>query len=184
MKNNYYICPICGKHRFPESGTFDICPHCGWENDDIMNHDPSYVGGANELSQIEFRKRYNYYVKKNTDYHWALNHFPEIPQIKTIRLMLEYNTYCIWLYDEDGEIIDNDNPPEWDDDNQLTDAFMAVSDLYDTFFIDTKHEFRYVGCPDNSTREKLKALIETAVNYLMKKNNGKYIVQNDIACDF
>ena len=32
--------------------------------------------------------------------------------IKKIRLMLEYNTYCIWLYDENDEIIDNDNPPE------------------------------------------------------------------------
>ena len=53
--------------------------------------------------------------------------------IKKIRLMLEYNTYCIWLYDENDEIIDNDNPPEWDDDETLTQAFMAISDLYDTF---------------------------------------------------
>lgn len=32
--------------------------------------------------------------------------------IKDIRLTLEYNTYCLWLYDENGEIIDNENPPE------------------------------------------------------------------------
>ena len=51
--------------------------------------------------------------------------------IKKIRLMLEYNTYCIWLYDENDEIIDNDNPSEWDDDETLTQAFMSVSDLYD-----------------------------------------------------
>ena len=55
--------------------------------------------------------------------------------VKKIRLLLEYNTYPIWLYDEDDEIVDNDNPPEWDDDQQLTDAFMEASDLYDTFFI-------------------------------------------------
>ena len=52
--------------------------------------------------------------------------------IKKIRLILEYNTYCIWLYNEDDDIIDNDNPPEWDDDQELTDAFMAVSDIYMT----------------------------------------------------
>jgi hypothetical protein len=98
--------------------------------------------------------------------------------------MLEYNTYCIWLYDENDEIIDNDNPPEWDDDQRLTDAFMAVSDLYDTFFIDTKHEFRYKGCPNEETREKLQSLITTAIDYLEKKNNGKYIIQNDIKYDF
>ena len=46
--------------------------------------------------------------------------------IKTIRLLLEYNTYCLWLYNEDGEIIDNDNPPEWNDDTELTDVFISV----------------------------------------------------------
>ena len=53
--------------------------------------------------------------------------------IKKIRILLEYNTYCLWLYDESDEIIDNDNPPEWNDDEELTKAFMAVSDLYDSF---------------------------------------------------
>ena len=89
--------------------------------------------------------------------------------IKKIRLMLEYNTYCIWLYDENDEIIDNDNPPEWDD---------------DTFYIDNGKEFRYVGCPDQRTREKLKSLIANAVSILMDKNNGKYSIQNDIHDDF
>jgi len=104
--------------------------------------------------------------------------------IKKIRLMLEYNTYCIWLYDENNDIIDNDNPPEWNDDKDLTDAFMAVSDLYDTFFIDSDKEFRYVGCPDDATREKLVGLIASAVDLLMKKNNGKYEIVNDIDYDF
>lgn len=104
--------------------------------------------------------------------------------IKKIRLMLEYDTYCVWLYDENDEIIDNDNPPEWDDDQQLTDAFMAVSELYDTFFIDNKQEFRYVGCPDDGTRQKLISLITAAVDIITQKNQGRYIIQNDISYDF
>ena len=104
--------------------------------------------------------------------------------IKKIRLMLEYNTYCLWLYDENGEIIDNDNPPEWDNDENLTNAFMAVSDLYDTFYIDNNKEFRYVGCPNEETRENLKNLIAKAVDLLVKKNDGKYQIQNDISYDF
>ena len=98
--------------------------------------------------------------------------------------MLEYNTYCIWLYDENGEIIDNDNPPEWDDDKNLTNAFMAVSDLYDTFYIDSEKEFRYIGCPNEETRKKLKGLIAKAVDLLVAKNDGKYQIQNDISYDF
>lgn len=104
--------------------------------------------------------------------------------IKKIRLMLEYNTYCIWLYDENDEIIDNDNPSEWEDDETLTQAFMAVSDLYDTFYIDNDKEFRYIGCPNQETREKLKSLIENAVSILMNKNSGKYQIQDDISYDF
>lgn len=100
--------------------------------------------------------------------------------ISKIRLLLEYNTYPIWLYDEDGDIIDNDNPPEWDDDQQLTDAFMAVSDYYDTFFIDNKHEFRFVGSTDKADENKLKALVSRALELLYAKNNGKYMIQNDI----
>lgn len=104
--------------------------------------------------------------------------------VKTIRLMLEYNTYCLWLYDENGEIIDNDNPPEWEDDVELTNAFMAISDLYDTFFIDNEKEFRYIGCPNAETRNQLKALIAHAISVLEERNKGKYLIENDIHLDF
>ena len=104
--------------------------------------------------------------------------------IKSIRITLEYNTYCLWLYDENGEIIDNDNPPEWKDDSELTDVFMAVSNLYDTFFIDSKTEFRYVGCPDEETRLRLRALIDNAIQILEQKNQGRYIIRNNIDYNF
>lgn len=103
--------------------------------------------------------------------------------IKKIRVMLEYNTYCLWLYNENDEIIDNDNPPEWDDDQELTDAFMAVSDLYDSFFIDNEKEFSYVGCPDEATAKMLRDLFFTAMSILEKKNDGTYIIQNDVSLD-
>ena len=105
---------------------------------------------------------------------------PIMKMISKIRLLLEYKTYPIWLYDEDGDVIDNDNPPEWDEDQRLTDAFMAVSDFYDTFFIDTKHEFRFVGSSDSADEAKLKSLVDRALEILYAKNNGKYIIQNDI----
>ena len=100
--------------------------------------------------------------------------------IEKIRILLEYNTYCLWLYDEKGEIIDNDNPPEWNDDNSLTDAFMAVSDIYDTFFVDNNKEFSFIGCPDQETRQELKSKFDYALEILNRKNQGKYIIQNDV----
>lgn len=100
--------------------------------------------------------------------------------IKKIRLLLEYNTYCIWLYNENDEIIENDNPPEWNDDQELTDAFMAVSDIYDTFFIDNEKEFAYIGCKDESTLKQLKSAVDFAISILTAKNDGRYQIVNDI----
>lgn len=104
--------------------------------------------------------------------------------ISYIRLLLEYNTYCVWLYNDNNEVIDNDNPPELDDDKELTDAFLAVSDLYDTFFIDNEHEFTYKGCPDDATRQELINRINHAVQLLYVKNDDKYPIKNDIKTDF
>ncbi|MBQ1873094.1 MAG: hypothetical protein II152_04955 [Succinivibrionaceae bacterium] len=55
-KATKYPCPVCGKHIFPGTGTFDICPECGWENDGMQGNDPDYQGGANELSLNDYRK--------------------------------------------------------------------------------------------------------------------------------
>lgn len=51
-------CPVCGRYEFEESGDFDICPVCGWENDPIQLDNPDYGGGANKLSLNEFRNEY------------------------------------------------------------------------------------------------------------------------------
>lgn len=82
MRYNTYTCPICGKHRFTEDGDYSICPHCGWENDSVMNADPSFWGGANKLCQLDFKLRYLYYVSHNPKYHWAHDDFPQVPQIE------------------------------------------------------------------------------------------------------
>ncbi|NEZ02175.1 hypothetical protein G4D62_23195 [Bacillus shackletonii] len=44
-----YTCPCCGYKTFDEepSGTFDICDNCKWEDDNVMNENPDYWGGAN-----------------------------------------------------------------------------------------------------------------------------------------
>lgn len=44
-------CPCCGYLTFDEepNGTFEICPVCYWEDDNVQNHDPDYEGGANGI---------------------------------------------------------------------------------------------------------------------------------------
>ena len=60
---------------------------------------------------------------------------------------------------------------------------MAVSDLYDTFFIDNENEFTFIGSPDSETAQRLKDFFANALNILKKKNNQKYIIRNDVRFD-
>jgi len=102
----------------------------------------------------------------------------ENDKIIKLCLKLEYNTYCLWLCNESGEIIDNCNPPEWENDQELTDTLMAISDLYDSFFVDTKRRFLYKGCINHKTITRLQALITKAEKMLICKNKNKYEIVN------
>ena len=53
-----HMCPVCGKHRFTGYGSFDICKFCGWEDDDLMEDNPDYSWGTNDLSLNDYRKEY------------------------------------------------------------------------------------------------------------------------------
>ena len=69
-KSGPYMCPICGKCKFRDESTFDICPYCGWEDDGVQNDNPNYAGGANELSLIEYKKQYEEKIKEDPKYVW------------------------------------------------------------------------------------------------------------------
>lgn len=45
-----HICPVCGKHIFPEENSFDICPVCNWEDDADQEENPNEENGANRMS--------------------------------------------------------------------------------------------------------------------------------------
>ena len=54
-----YRCPCCNYRTLDdEPGSFDICPVCYWEDDNIQRDDPDYRGGANDISLHEARENY------------------------------------------------------------------------------------------------------------------------------
>lgn len=53
-----FPCPACGFRTFSEpSGSFDICPVCGWEDDHVQLAHPRLQGGANGESLLEAQLR-------------------------------------------------------------------------------------------------------------------------------
>lgn len=56
-----YQCPCCQFWTIFDDcppGTYQICPVCGWEDDNVQYHDPYFRGGANEVSLNDARKNY------------------------------------------------------------------------------------------------------------------------------
>lgn len=49
-----YKCKICGMGNI--DFIHDICMFCGWEDDDIQNEKPDYMGGANHMSFNQYKK--------------------------------------------------------------------------------------------------------------------------------
>lgn len=59
-KYKYYTCPCCGYQTLESKppGTYDICPICYWEDDNIQYEDPFYEGGANRPSLYEAQRNF------------------------------------------------------------------------------------------------------------------------------
>ena len=51
-------CPVCKKHVFKEINSFEICPICGWENDELQRKDILLKGGANKICLKEAIEKY------------------------------------------------------------------------------------------------------------------------------
>jgi hypothetical protein len=59
-KKEGYPCACCGYLTMSdkEPGTFEICPVCYWEDDNVQFHDIYFEGGANKESLNEARQNY------------------------------------------------------------------------------------------------------------------------------
>lgn len=61
MTAKKYACPCCGYFTLSEQppGTFEICPVCYWEDDNVQYDDPNYSGGANKVSLSKARENFS-----------------------------------------------------------------------------------------------------------------------------
>lgn len=60
--NGLFGCPCCGYLTLQEQppGTFELCPICYWEDDNVQYEDPDFRGGANVVSLREAQQNFLY----------------------------------------------------------------------------------------------------------------------------
>lgn len=51
-------CPVCDNLTIKNPGSFELCPICNWEDDNIQRKKPDFEGGANEESLNQAREAY------------------------------------------------------------------------------------------------------------------------------
>lgn len=68
-KKERFACPCCGFLTLPERppGTFEICPVCRWEDDNVQFANPEYSGGANRISLAQCRRNFAAFGAKSED---------------------------------------------------------------------------------------------------------------------
>ena len=65
-----FPCPCCGYLTIGEEppGTFEICPVCFWEDDNVQFEDPNYEGGANSVSLNHARENFKVFGSVSKDF--------------------------------------------------------------------------------------------------------------------
>lgn len=97
-----------------------------------------------------------------------------------IKIYLDYHCYPVWVYNEKGELIDNNLPEELINDNEVDEAFTRIQDIYDSLFIDNSTEFDYKGFSKEDEKEEFLKMTESAIKLIMAKLGTTYVVENKV----
>lgn len=100
--------------------------------------------------------------------------------MKKIRIYLDYRCFPLWIYDDNGDLLDNDLPKELLEDKEVDDAFVEIQNVYDSLFLDNSTEFRYIGFSNISDKERFIKMIDEAVNLIVFKLGDSYVIEKEI----
>lgn len=99
--------------------------------------------------------------------------------MKKIKIELEYRCFPVWIYGENGELIENDLPPYLIGDNDIGSKFVHIQEIYDGLFLDNEKEFKYIGFKETEKREIFLRDLFLAINLLKSKLNDEYIIEDN-----
>jgi hypothetical protein len=92
----------------------------------------------------------------------------EEKKMKTIKFMVEYGAWPLWILDKDGFVIDTKMPEEWSDNKVLEGTLNKIQSLYESEFVNDGREFRFVGFKAPKEYDDYVELIKSARSQILK----------------
>ena len=94
---------------------------------------------------------------------------------------MEYKRFAIWLYDENGQFIDNELPENLSNDPEINSLFAGIQKMYDSLFVDDGIVFQYNGFETNEQRKEFLQKLSLAIELLKSKlGNGDRIDEKSL----
>ena len=97
---------------------------------------------------------------------------------KEIRLMLDYECYPIWIYDENGNFIDNDLIEEIEEDDKMVAMLEELQNEFESLYLNNQEEFKYIGFSSETSKQDFAEKVQQIYSGLCNLLDEKYIVKN------
>lgn len=98
--------------------------------------------------------------------------------MKTIKIILEYDCFPLWIYDEQGCLLDNCLPKELSEHEELKFLLHEIQNDFNGLYVNNSEVFEFTGFADLKVKKEFLEKIKRA--YIILKDNlgDKYHIEN------
>ncbi|MBU3133907.1 hypothetical protein KPL40_15870 [Clostridium gasigenes] len=100
--------------------------------------------------------------------------------MKKIKILLDYQCYPLWAYDEQGELICNDLIDELKNETEIKEILDYIQNIYDSLFVDNEVYFEYQGFENEEEKDGFIKKISRVIQLIESKVEKIYIVENKV----
>lgn len=96
--------------------------------------------------------------------------------MQTIKINFEYGAFPVWIYDDEGNFIENSLPSYLLKNEELQTMFDNLQIKYDSLFIDNPTNFEYKGFESKNAESEFYKQVQEAKEKLNALNNGSFVI--------
>jgi len=97
-----------------------------------------------------------------------------------IKIFLDYQCYPMWIYNEQGELVDNDLVEELEGEGEIDNMLLEIQNVYDSLFEDNAINFEFKGFSNENEKTVFFKKIENAIILIKEKVGDKYLIENKV----